>query len=49
VGTLVHGAAAPAAFQQAWNDAVTLFVVDKDVEKFSAALVKAAKDSQIAK
>jgi glucose/mannose transport system substrate-binding protein len=49
VPTQVHGAAAPAAFQQGWNDAVTTFIVDKDVEKFSAALVQAAKDSKIAK
>ena len=49
VPTLVHGAAAPAAFQQVWNDAVTTFVVDKNVDKFAAALVKGAKDAKMTK
>jgi glucose/mannose transport system substrate-binding protein len=49
VPTVVHGLAAPADFQQALNDAVTTFVVDGDVEAFSAALVKAAKDSGFGK
>ena len=47
--SVVHGEAAPAAFQQALNDAITQFVVDKNVEALSAALVQAAKDSNIAK
>jgi outer membrane protein OmpA-like peptidoglycan-associated protein len=38
----VHGEAAPAAFQDALNDAVTSFVVDKNVENFANALVQAA-------
>jgi glucose/mannose transport system substrate-binding protein len=42
VPSVVHGSAAPADFQQAMNDAVTLFVVDRDVDAFSAALVDAA-------
>ena len=45
----VHGEAAPAAFQQALNDAITQFVVDKNVDAFCSALVQAAKDSEIAK
>jgi len=39
----VHGGAAPAAFQQALNEAVTSFVVDKNVENFATELVQAAK------
>jgi glucose/mannose transport system substrate-binding protein len=49
VPTVVHGSAAPADFQQALNDAVTTFVVDGDVDAFSAALVKAAKDAGFGK
>src|ERR1700731_3074999 len=45
----VHGEAAPAAFQQALNDAVTAFVVDKNVDNFANALVLAVKESQSAK
>jgi glucose/mannose transport system substrate-binding protein len=45
VPTVVHGTAAPADFQQALNDAVTLFVVDRDVDAFSEALVEAAEAS----
>src|SRR5208282_5145620 len=39
VASCVHGEAAPAAFQQALNDAVTAFVVDKNVDNFANALV----------
>src|SRR4029077_5748434 len=42
----VHGEAAPAAFQQAQNDAVTAFIVDKNVDNFANALVQAAKESE---
>ncbi len=49
VPSVVHGSAAPAAFQQALNDAVTAFIVDRDVEAFAAALVGAAKESNISK
>jgi glucose/mannose transport system substrate-binding protein len=42
----VHGAAAPAAFQQSLNDAVTAFIVDKNVDNFANALVQAAKESE---
>jgi glucose/mannose transport system substrate-binding protein len=45
----VHGEAAPAAFQQALNDAVTAFVVDKNVDNFANALVLAVKETQSAK
>jgi glucose/mannose transport system substrate-binding protein len=49
VPTVVHGSAAPADFQQAFNDAVTTFIVDKNVDAFAAALVKAAQASGFAK
>jgi glucose/mannose transport system substrate-binding protein len=49
VGSCVHGEAAPAAFEQALNDAVTTFVVDKNVETFANALVQAAKEAQVRK
>jgi len=38
----VHGEAAPTAFQDAMNDAVTAFIADKNVYKFAGALVQAA-------
>ena len=38
--------AAPAAFQQALNDAVTAFIVDKNVDNFANSLVQAAKESE---
>jgi glucose/mannose transport system substrate-binding protein len=43
IASCVHGGAAPAAFQQALNDAVKSFVVDRNVENFSTTLVQAAK------
>ena len=46
VASCVHGEAAPAAFEQALNDAVTTFVVDRNVDNFANALVKAAKEHQ---
>ncbi len=49
VPTLVHGSAAPADFQQAFNDAVTSFVVDRNVEALSKNLVQAAQFSEIGK
>jgi glucose/mannose transport system substrate-binding protein len=48
VPTVVHGSAAPADFQQALNDAVTVFVVDRDVDAFANALVQAAQASGFA-
>jgi glucose/mannose transport system substrate-binding protein len=49
VPSVVHGSAAPADFQQALNDAVTQFVVDKNVDAFANALVAAAKASGFGK
>ena len=49
LASVVHGEAAPAAFQQSLNDAITQFVVDKNVDAFCSALVQAAKDSNMAK
>jgi glucose/mannose transport system substrate-binding protein len=46
VPSCVHGEAAPAAFEQALNDAVAKFVVDRNVDNFANALVRAAKESQ---
>jgi len=48
VPSWVHGSAAPAAFQQTLNDAVTLFIVDRDAAAFAAALVQGAVDAGIA-
>jgi glucose/mannose transport system substrate-binding protein len=44
-----HGEAAPAAFQQALNDAVTAFIVDKNIDNFANALVQGAKESETTK
>ena len=41
----VLGEAAPEAFQQALNAAVTAFIVDKNVDNFANALAQAAKES----
>jgi glucose/mannose transport system substrate-binding protein len=46
VPSCVHGEAAPAAFQQALNDAVTVFIVDGNVNNFANPLVQAEKESQ---
>jgi glucose/mannose transport system substrate-binding protein len=43
LASCVHGEAAPAAFQQALNDAVASFMVDKNVDNFDNALVQAAE------
>ena len=45
----VHGEAAPAAFQQALNDAITTFVVDKNADTLVQALAQAAKEAEISK
>jgi glucose/mannose transport system substrate-binding protein len=47
VPSIVHGEAAPGAFQDALNDAVTQFVEDRDVDKFTKAMVQAAEESQL--
>ena len=49
VASCVHGEAAPAAFAQALNDAVATFVVDRNVDNFANALVKATKEQQSTK
>ena len=49
VPTAVHGSAAPAAFQQAMNDAITQFVVDPNTDALAKALVAGAKSSGIVK
>jgi hypothetical protein len=43
VPSCVHGGAAPEAFQKALNDAVSSFVLDKNVENFASALLQEAK------
>jgi glucose/mannose transport system substrate-binding protein len=45
----VHGEAAPAAFQQALNDAITAFVVDKNADALVKALAEAAKEAEMTK
>jgi glucose/mannose transport system substrate-binding protein len=45
VPSMVHGLAAPPAFKQALLDAVTQFVVDKNVDNFAKALVAAQKEN----
>jgi len=45
VPSMVHGIAAPPAFKQALLDAVTQFVVDKNVDNFAKALVSAQKEN----
>jgi glucose/mannose transport system substrate-binding protein len=42
LASCVHGEAAPAAFQEALNAAVTAFMSDKNAENFAGALVQAA-------
>jgi glucose/mannose transport system substrate-binding protein len=43
VASCVHGGAAPGAFQKALNNAVSSFVLDKNVENFASALLQEAK------
>jgi glucose/mannose transport system substrate-binding protein len=45
----VHGEAAPASFQQELNDAISLFVADGNVERFTGALVQAARACGLSK
>jgi ABC-type glycerol-3-phosphate transport system substrate-binding protein len=44
-----HGEAAPAGFQQAFNDAITTFVVDKNADRLVKALADAAKEADMTK
>jgi glucose/mannose transport system substrate-binding protein len=47
VPSCVNGEAAPGAFREALNDAVTQFVEDRDVDKFTQAMLRAAEESQL--
>jgi len=47
VPSCAHGQAAPPQFKQAFSDAATAFVADKDVETFTLTLVAAARSSRI--
>ena len=49
VPSCVHGEAAPWAFVQALNEHISLFIAGRDVDRFTAALVQAAKESGLAK
>jgi glucose/mannose transport system substrate-binding protein len=49
LASCVHGEAAPATFQQELNDAISLFVADRNVERFTMTLVHAARASGLAK
>jgi len=49
LSSCVHGEAAPATFQQELNDAISLFVADRNVERFTGALVHAARACGLAK
>src|SRR6202140_4927271 len=49
LASCVHGEAAPATFQQELNDAISLFVADRNVERFTRALVQATKAYGLAK
>jgi glucose/mannose transport system substrate-binding protein len=49
LASCVHGEAAPATFQQELNDAISLFVADRNVERFTRSLVRATKASGLAK
>jgi len=42
LASCVHGEAAPATFQRELNDAISMFVADRNVERFTGALVQAA-------
>jgi hypothetical protein len=45
----VAGEAAPEAFRQSLNDAVTTFIVDKNIDNFANTLAQAAKQSAATK
>ena len=49
LASCVHGEAAPATFQQELNDAISMFVADTNVERFTEALVQAARVSRLSK
>ena len=49
LASCVHGEAAPATFQRELNDAISMFVADRNVERFTGALVQAARASGLSK
>jgi glucose/mannose transport system substrate-binding protein len=49
LASCVHGEAAPATFQQELNDAISIFVADRNVERFTGALVESARASGLSK
>ena len=49
VPTVIHGSAAAADFQQALNDALTSFVVDRNVDIFARTLAREARRSGFGK
>jgi glucose/mannose transport system substrate-binding protein len=49
LASCVHGEAVPATFQQELNDAISLFVADRNVRRFTGALVQAARASGLSK
>jgi glucose/mannose transport system substrate-binding protein len=49
LASCVHGEAVPATFQQELNDAISLFVADRNEERFTGTLLQAAKASGLAK
>jgi glucose/mannose transport system substrate-binding protein len=49
LASCVHGETAPATFQQELNDAISMFVANRNVERFTGALVQAARASGLSK
>src|ERR1700751_598510 len=49
LASCVHGEAVPTTFQQELNDAISLFVADRNVDRFAGALVQAAGASGLSK
>jgi glucose/mannose transport system substrate-binding protein len=49
LASCVHGEAVPTTFQQELNDAISLFVADRNVDRFAGALVQAARASGLSK
>ena len=49
LASCVHGEAPPATFQRELNDAISMFVADRNVERFTGALVQAAGASGLLK
>lgn len=47
--SVTHGSAAPAGFQEALYDAITLFIVDRDVDGLVNSLVAAAEEAGLGK